>query len=80
MVKKTRKLDKKYDVEFDIEIGDSKIKRTLGYNYGQNPYIAAKEFIDREELHPNFLDTIAKYIMNEVGEEKLNRVTVEKKK
>jgi phospholipase A-2-activating protein len=42
--------------------------KKIGYNDGDNPYLAAQDFIAEHELDQNFLDDIAKFIIRNVGE------------
>lgn len=62
---------KKYDFVFEVEIGEGGKKEKLGYNRGENPYLAAQRFIDDNELSPEFLDQIAKFIEQQVPPEAL---------
>eukprot|EP01125_Pyxidicula_operculata_P010219 TRINITY_DN3364_c0_g1_i1.p1 TRINITY_DN3364_c0_g1~~TRINITY_DN3364_c0_g1_i1.p1 ORF type:complete len:447 (-),score=137.39 TRINITY_DN3364_c0_g1_i1:47-1387(-) len=59
---------KEYDYVFDVEIGDGGPMRQLGYNLGENPYIAAQNFILQNDLDQNFLEQVAKFIMTNVPE------------
>lgn len=53
---------KEYDYVFDIDLGDESGIRKLGYNNGENPYVAAQDFIWKEQLQQYFLDEIASFI------------------
>uniref|UniRef100_A0A7S4KYY7 Phospholipase A-2-activating protein n=1 Tax=Guillardia theta TaxID=55529 RepID=A0A7S4KYY7_GUITH len=50
-----------YDRIFDIEI-DEGVTLKLGYNYGQNPYAVAQEFIWNNDLPQDHLEQIAQFI------------------
>lgn len=54
--------DAKYDLVFDVEVGEGGRKQKLGFNRGENPYAAAQRFIDAHELDQDFLDQIAHFI------------------
>eukprot|EP00163_Fabomonas_tropica_P012417 TRINITY_DN2370_c0_g1_i1.p1 TRINITY_DN2370_c0_g1~~TRINITY_DN2370_c0_g1_i1.p1 ORF type:complete len:743 (+),score=154.80 TRINITY_DN2370_c0_g1_i1:1663-3891(+) len=58
---------KEYDFVFDIDVGDGQPHRKLGYNRGENPYLAAQEFIWNEELNQDYLDQIARFISVNAG-------------
>lgn len=60
-----------YDFVFEVEIGEGGEKEKLGYNRGENPYLAAQRFIDQNELSQEFLDQIAKFIEQNVPPEAL---------
>ncbi|KAI0566520.1 WD40-repeat containing protein [Gracilaria domingensis] len=62
---------KKYDFVFEVEIGEGGKKEKLGYNKGENPYLAAQRFIDDNELSQEFLDQIAHFIEKQVPPEAL---------
>jgi len=66
-------LGKSYDFCFDVELGDSGPKKKLGYNRGENPYLAAQRFIDDNELDQNFLDQIASFITTQVPADALGQ-------
>lgn len=57
---------KSYDFVFDVEIGEGGKKEKLGFNKGENPYLAAQRFIDDYELSQEFLDQIAQFIEQQV--------------
>lgn len=52
---------RRYDHVFDVELDGRHMR--LPYNNGDNPYLAAQEFIDREALQQDMLDDIAKHII-----------------
>ncbi|KAI9845064.1 MAG: hypothetical protein M1837_005068 [Sclerophora amabilis] len=53
---------KDYDYVFDVDIEDGKPPLKLPYNLSQNPYEAAKAFIDDNELPATYLDQVANFI------------------
>lgn len=57
---------KQYDFVFEVELGEGGSKEKLGYNRGENPYLAAQRFIDEQELNQNFLDQVAQFIEQQV--------------
>eukprot|EP00698_Gefionella_okellyi_P000254 TRINITY_DN1021_c0_g1_i1.p1 TRINITY_DN1021_c0_g1~~TRINITY_DN1021_c0_g1_i1.p1 ORF type:complete len:736 (+),score=194.62 TRINITY_DN1021_c0_g1_i1:88-2295(+) len=62
---------RKYDYAFDVNLNDGPIK-LLGFDKGENPYVAAQRFIDQEELPQHFLDEVADWVtqhvpVNEIG-------------
>ena len=65
---------KKYDFLFDVEVGEGGTYKKLGYDRGENPYVAAQRFIDDNELNQDFLDQIAKHIETQVGPEAMMEV------
>eukprot|EP01130_Rhizamoeba_saxonica_P009718 TRINITY_DN3965_c0_g2_i1.p1 TRINITY_DN3965_c0_g2~~TRINITY_DN3965_c0_g2_i1.p1 ORF type:complete len:728 (-),score=186.10 TRINITY_DN3965_c0_g2_i1:569-2752(-) len=60
---------KDYDLSFDVEIGEGGRTKKLGYNRGENPYVAAQRFIDENEVPQNFLETIAQFVIKNVPED-----------
>lgn len=40
----------------------------LGYNNGENPFVAAQRFIDQNELNQNYLQQIADWIITQTGQ------------
>ncbi|PXF41456.1 Phospholipase A-2-activating protein [Gracilariopsis chorda] len=62
---------KTYDFVFEVEIGEGGKKEKLGYNRGENPYLAAQRFIDENEISQEFLDQIAHFIEQQVPPEAL---------
>lgn len=63
-----------YDFVFEVEIGEGGKKEKLGYNRGENPYLAAQRFIDDNELSQEFLDEIARFIEQQVPADALHSV------
>ena len=57
---------KNYDFVFQVGIGEGGKKEKLGYNRGENPYLAAQRFIDDNGLSPEFLDQISKFVDQQV--------------
>ncbi|KAI8923447.1 WD40-repeat-containing domain protein, partial [Entophlyctis helioformis] len=53
---------KEYDFVFDVDVYEGAPPLKLPYNNGTNPYQAAQEFIDRNEIGQDFLDQIANFI------------------
>ncbi|KAJ5735656.1 uncharacterized protein N7483_000781 [Penicillium malachiteum] len=51
-----------YDYVFDVDIEDGKPPLKLPYNVSQNPYEAAKKFIEDNELPISYLDQVANFI------------------
>ena len=62
---------KKYDHVLPIEVdvpGGGVQKLQIGYNNGENPFVAAQQFIDEHMLDQNYLAQIADYIRQRAGE------------
>ena len=60
----------RYDHVLPIEIdqqGGGVAKLSIGYNIGENPFVAAQRFIDDHVLPQHYLTEIADYIQNRVG-------------
>lgn len=53
-----------YDFVFDVDLEDGGPPRKLPYNLDENPYMAAQNFIHREEISQSALDTIARFIID----------------
>lgn len=60
--KKTSYLGKDYDYVFDVDIEDGKPPLKLPFNLSQNPYEAATQFIQDNELPMSYLDQVAGFI------------------
>ena len=60
--KKKDYLGKDYDYVFDVDIEDGKPPLRLPYNLSQNPYEAARKFIEDNELPMTYLDEVANFI------------------
>ncbi|KAJ3164834.1 hypothetical protein HDU88_005046 [Geranomyces variabilis] len=56
-----------YDFVFDVDIGDGVPPLQLPYNATQNPYQAAQDFIWRNELPQDYLETVANFIVKNAG-------------
>lgn len=62
---------KQYDHVLPIEVdvpGGGVQKLQIGYNNGENPFVAAQQFIDEHMLDQNYLAQIADYIRQRAGE------------
>ncbi|KAK8230891.1 polyubiquitin binding protein-like protein [Phyllosticta capitalensis] len=53
---------KDFDYVFDVDIEDGKPPLKLPYNLSQNPYEAARKFIEDNELPLSYLDQVANFI------------------
>ena len=60
--KKKDYLGKDYDYVFDVDIEDGKPPLKLPYNLSQNPYEAARKFIEDNELPMTYLDQVTNFI------------------
>ncbi|KAL8900988.1 MAG: hypothetical protein Q9207_005423 [Kuettlingeria erythrocarpa] len=60
--KKTDYFGKDYDYVFDVDIEDGKPPLKLPYNLSQNPYEAATNFVQDNELPMTYLDQVANFI------------------
>ncbi|KAJ3276075.1 hypothetical protein HDV01_006245 [Terramyces sp. JEL0728] len=56
-------LGKEYDYVFDVEIQPGAPHLKLPYNSSDNPYMAAQDFINANELSQDFLEEIANFIV-----------------
>lgn len=61
---------KEYDFVFDVDIQDGVPALKLPYNaagiytsYVDNPFLAAQQFIERNELPQDYLDQIANFVI-----------------
>ncbi|KAI8812457.1 WD40-repeat-containing domain protein [Cladochytrium replicatum] len=57
---------REYDYVFDVEIGEGVPPLKLPYNANENPYVAAQDFITRNELPQDYLDQVANFITSNV--------------
>lgn len=60
-----------YDRAYPIEVegdGGGVRKLQIGYNNGENPFVAAQRFIDKNELPQSYLGQIADYLTKRAGE------------
>lgn len=53
---------KEYDYVFEVDLGDG-VMLKLAHNAADNPYVTAQNFITKHELGQDFLDQIAKFII-----------------
>jgi phospholipase A-2-activating protein len=60
--------DNVYPIEVD-QTGGSVAKLQIGYNTGENPFVAAQRFIDAHMLPQHHLQDIANYIQQRAGNE-----------
>lgn len=54
---------KDYDYVFDVDIEDGKPALKLPYNLTENPYDAARRFLESNELPASYLDQVAHFII-----------------
>ncbi|KAK6528212.1 hypothetical protein TWF281_009461 [Arthrobotrys megalospora] len=54
---------KDYDYVFDVDFEEGKPPKKLPYNASQNPWDAARLFLERNELPMSYLDTTANFIV-----------------
>lgn len=59
--------DRVYPIEVEGE-GGSVRKLQIGYNNGENPFVAAQRFLDKYQLPQSYLGQIADYITKRAGE------------
>lgn len=57
----------RYDYVFDVDLGEGVPNVKLGYNRGEDTYVAAQRFIDTNSLNQDFLDQVATFIETQVG-------------
>ena len=60
--KKMDYLGKDYDYVFDVDIEEGKPPLKLPYNLSQNPFEAARKFIEDNELPMTYLDEVSNFI------------------
>ncbi|OBT90812.1 hypothetical protein VE02_00648 [Pseudogymnoascus sp. 03VT05] len=60
--KKTSYLGKDYDCVFDVDVEEGKPPLKLPYNYSQNPYEAARKFVEDNKLPIAYLDQVSDFI------------------
>ncbi|CAL8073133.1 unnamed protein product [Calicophoron daubneyi] len=58
---------KEYDFVFTVDIVDGGEPLKLPYNRTQDPWFVAQEFIHRNNLPQDYLDTVAKFIVKNAG-------------
>jgi hypothetical protein len=61
-------LFQEYDYLFDVDLGADRPQLKLGYNKGEDPWVAAQRFIHEEELPQEFIDQIANFIISQTKE------------
>ena len=66
---------RKYDYVFDVQVADGPIQ-LLGFNKGENPYVAAQRFLDQEELPQHYLEEVADWVIQHVPKGELGAVGV----
>ncbi|CAM9388989.1 unnamed protein product [Pylaiella littoralis] len=59
--------DRVYVIEVE-GVGGAVRKLQIGYNNGQNPFVAAQKFIDKNELPQSYLNQIADHLTKMAGE------------
>lgn len=52
-----------YDYVFDVDIRDGEPALKLPYNITENPYDAARKFLERNELPMSYLDNVARFLI-----------------
>lgn len=57
----------RYDYVFDVDLGEGIPNVKLGYNRGEDTYVAAQRFIDTNSLNQDFLDQVATFIETQAG-------------
>ncbi|GAA5938439.1 hypothetical protein JCM3775_000892 [Rhodotorula graminis] len=62
---------REYDYVFDIDLGGGAPMLKLPYNTAQNPYAAAQDFLNANELPMGYIDQIAAFIEQNTGGVKL---------
>lgn len=50
---------------FSVEIEEGKPPLKLPFNIGDDPWMAAHQFLERNDLSPLFLDQVAKFILDQ---------------
>ncbi|CAH1243636.1 PLAA [Branchiostoma lanceolatum] len=54
---------KEYDHVFTVDLGDGSPKLKLPYNLADDPWLAAHNFLEKNELSQLYLDQVAKFIL-----------------
>lgn len=54
---------KKYDFVFDVDIQEGAPPLKLPYNASENPFEAARKFLEKNELPMSYLDTVGNFIV-----------------
>lgn len=52
-----------YDFVFSVDIEEGKPPLKLPYNIAEDPWFAAKKFLDNNDLSPLFLDQVANFVV-----------------
>ncbi|KAF2076629.1 hypothetical protein CYY_002058 [Polysphondylium violaceum] len=60
-----------YDYVFDVDISEGVIHK-LGYNLGQNPWQVAHDWLNTNELNPEFVDQVAEFIIKNTDQSSAN--------
>ncbi|XP_058944914.2 phospholipase A-2-activating protein [Pocillopora verrucosa] len=60
---KTMYNGKEYDFVFDVEIQEGSPRRKLPYNLTDDPWMAAHQFLERNDLSQMFLDQVVDFIL-----------------
>lgn len=55
------------DFTFKVELDDTGKSYNLTYNWGENPYSVAKNFLERNDLPIAYLDQVANFIVKNAG-------------
>ncbi|KAG0632820.1 WD40-repeat-containing domain protein [Tuber brumale] len=58
---------KEYDYVFDVDIQEGAPALKLPYNASENPFEAARRFLEANELPISYLDTVGQFIMKNAG-------------
>ncbi|KOS15096.1 phospholipase a-2-activating protein [Malassezia pachydermatis] len=53
---------KEYDYVFDVDIADGVPPLKLPYNVHDNPFVAASQFLEKNELPASFLDQVVRFL------------------
>lgn len=56
-----------YDFVFNVEIYEDKPALKLPYNIGEDPWVAAHNFLERNDLSQMFLDQVANFIQQQTA-------------
>ena len=51
---------------FSVDFDESKPPVKLPYNRSEDPYVTAQRFLEENELPQSYLDTVAKFILQNV--------------
>lgn len=65
---------KEYDFVFDVDIQEGAPPLKLPYNASENPFEAARKFLERNELPITYLDTVGNFIVKNTQGVELGRV------